>query len=140
MTPTQIAHVQRTFSLVVPIKEKAAELFYNRLFTLDPSLKPLFKGDITEQGRKLMAAIATVVTGLTDLPKIVPIAQDMGRRHVGYGVKDAHYDTVAAALLWTLEQGLGKEFTPEVREAWTQAYTTLAGVMKAAANEKRAVA
>lgn len=140
MTPAQIAHVQRTFSLVAPIKEKAAELFYNRLFTLDPSLKPLFKGNITEQGRKLMAALATVVMGLTDLPKIVPIAQDMARRHVGYGVKDSHYDTVGSALLWTLEQGLGKEFTPDVREAWTAAYTTLASVMKAAAKDSRAVA
>jgi hemoglobin-like flavoprotein len=140
MTPEQIAHVQRTFSLVMPIKEKAAELFYSRLFTLDPSLKPLFKGDMTDQGRKLMAAIATVVMGLTELPKIVPIAQDMGRRHVGYGVKDNHYDTVAAALLWTLEQGLGKEFTPEVRDAWTGAYTTLASVMKTAANENRGAA
>jgi len=124
----------------MPIKEKAAELFYNRLFTLDPSLKPLFKGDIKDQGRKLMGAIATVVMGLTDLPKIVPIAQDMGRRHVGYGVKDSHYDTVAGALLWTLEQGLGKEFTPEVSEAWAAAYTTLASVMKAAENENRVVA
>jgi hemoglobin-like flavoprotein len=140
MTPEQIAHVQRTFSLVMPIKEKAAELFYSRLFTLDPSLKPLFKGDMTDQGRKLMAAIATVVMGLTELPKIVPIAQDMGRRHVGYGVKDNHYDTVAAALLWTLELGLGKEFTPEVRDAWTGAYTTLASVMKTAANENRGAA
>ena len=108
MTPIQIAHVQRTFSLIVPIKAKAAELFYNRLFTLNPSLKSLFKGDMTDQGRKLMAALATVVMGLTDLPKIIPIAQDMGRRHVGYGVKDSHYETVGAALLWTLEQGLGK--------------------------------
>lgn len=124
----------------MPIKEKAAELFYSRLFTLDPSLKPLFKGDMKDQGRKLMAAIATVVMGLTELPKIVPIAQDMGRRHVGYGVKDNHYDTVAAALLWTLEQGLGKEFTPEVRDAWTGAYTTLASVMKTAANENRGAA
>jgi nitric oxide dioxygenase len=140
MTPKQIADVQRTFALVVPIKEKAAELFYGRLFSIDPSVKPLFKGDMVEQGRKLMAALATVVSGLTDLPRILPVAQNMGRRHAGYGVEERHYDSVGAALLWTLEQGLGKEFTPDVRQAWTAAYTTLATVMKDAARGSRAVA
>lgn len=138
MTPAQIAAVQRTFTLVLPIKEQAAELFYGRLFTLDPALKPLFKNDMAEQGRKLMAALSTIVVGLNDLPRIVPVAQSLGRRHVGYGVKDGHYDTVGSALLWTLEQGLNKEFTPEVREAWMAAYTTLASVMKAAAKDHTA--
>jgi hemoglobin-like flavoprotein len=103
------------------------------LFEMDPALKPLFKGDMAEQGRKLTAMIGTAVSGLTDLPSIVPAVQDLGRRHVKYGVKDAHYDTVGAALLWTLEQGLGEAFTPEAKEAWATAYGVLASTMKDAA-------
>jgi hemoglobin-like flavoprotein len=133
MSPTQVAAVQRTFSLVVPIKEKAAALFYERLFAIDPSTKPLFKGDVKEQGRKLMSALATVVTGLNNPSSIVPTVQALARRHVGYGVKDEHYASVGSALLWTLEKGLGDEFTPDVKGAWTDAYGLLAGVMKEAA-------
>lgn len=133
MTPQQITLVQTSWQKVVPIKDKAAELFYGKLFELDPSLKPLFKGDITEQGRKLMAILNTAVNSLNDLPAIVPAVQSMGRRHAGYGVQDAHYDTVAAALLWTLGAGLGDAFTDDVKTAWTETYVTLAGVMKEAA-------
>lgn len=133
MTPEQIALVQTSWQKVVPIKDKAAELFYGKLFELDADLKPLFKGDMVEQGRKLMAMINTVVNKLDNLGDIVPAAQDLGKRHVAYGVKDAHYDTVAAALLWTLGAGLGDAFTDEVKGAWTEAYTILADAMKAAA-------
>ncbi len=133
MTPEQVALVQGSWEKVVPIKEKAAELFYNKLFELDPDLKPLFKGDIVEQGRKLMQMLNTVVVQLKNLGDLVPAVQDLGKRHAGYGVKDEHYDTVAAALLWTLGAGLGDAFTDEVEEAWTTAYVTLATVMKEAA-------
>ncbi len=133
MTPDEIAMVRASFAQVVPIKEAAAGLFYGKLFELDPSLKPLFKGDIKEQGAKLMAMISTAVAGLDRLETIVPAVQALGKRHVGYGVQPAHYDTVAAALLWTLEQGLGTAFTPDVKAAWTSAYTILAGTMKEAA-------
>jgi len=133
MTPQQIALVQTSWQKVVPIKEKAAELFYGKLFELDPSLKPYFKGNMAEQGRKLMAMINTAVNSLNDLGKIVPAVQDLGKRHVGYGVKPAHYDTVATALLWTLGAGLGDAFTDEVKGAWTQTYVTLATVMQDAA-------
>lgn len=133
MTPQQIALVQSSWQKVVPIKEKAAELFYGKLFELDPALKPLFKGDMSEQGRKLMGIINTAVGSLTNLVAIVPAVQEMGKRHVGYGVKDSHYDTVAAALLWTLGAGLGDAFTDEVKAAWTETYVTLATVMKDAA-------
>ena len=133
MTPQQITLVQTSWQKVVPIKDKAAELFYGKLFELDPSLKPLFKGDIAEQGRKLMSILNTAVNSLNDLPAIVPAVQAMGRRHAGYGVQDAHYDTVAGALLWTLGAGLGDAFTDEVQAAWTETYVTLAGVMKEAA-------
>ncbi|MEJ2121254.1 MAG: methyl-accepting chemotaxis protein [Alphaproteobacteria bacterium] len=134
-TPEQVALVQESFEKVAPIAETAAELFYNRLFELDPSVKTLFKGDMTEQGKKLMAMIATAVKGLNNPDKLVPAVQQLGRNHVGYGVVDAHYDTVGAALLWTLEQGLGEAFTPEVKDGWAAVYTLLATVMKAAAAE-----
>ncbi len=133
MTPEQITLVQTSWQKVVPIKDKAAELFYGKLFELDANLKPLFKGDMTEQGRKLMAMINTVVNKLNDLDDIVPAVQDLGKKHVGYGVKDSHYDTVAAALLWTLSAGLGDAFTSDVEAAWTEAYTILATAMKEAA-------
>ncbi len=135
MTPEQIRLVQSTFQMVVPIKEQAAELFYNRLFELDPNLQPLFKGDMKEQGKKLMATLGVAVSSLTNLEKIIPTVQDLGARHYDYGVKEADYDTVGNALLWTLEQGLGEAFTPAVKEAWTQTYMTLAGVMIEAAKE-----
>lgn len=133
MTPKQIELVQTSWKKVLPIADTAAELFYGKLFALDPSLKPLFKGDIKEQGRKLMAMISVAVTGLTRIETIVPAVQDLGRRHVNYGVKDKHYDTVASALVWTLGQGLGEAFTPEVKDAWVSAYGVLAKTMKDAA-------
>jgi len=133
MTPQDIALVQGSWAAVVPIKAQAAELFYGRLFELDPSLRPLFKGDMAEQGAKLTAMLNTVITGLTRLDTIVPAAQALARRHVAYGVKPAHYDTVGAALLWTLRQGLGPAFTPETEAAWTRTYGVLSSTMIAAA-------
>jgi nitric oxide dioxygenase len=140
MTPLEVAAVQRSFALVVPIKEQAAEIFYGRLFALDPSLKNLFKGDMKEQGRKLMSALALVVTGLANPKSILPTVEGLGRKHVSYGVEERHYDTVGAALLWTLEKGLGDKFTPDVKTAWAAAYTLLAGVMKDAAEKARSAA
>lgn len=133
MTPEQIALVQSSWQQVLPIQTQAAALFYGKLFELDPSLTHLFKGDMVEQGRKLMNMMATVVARLDEVGEIVPAVQALGRRHVGYGVEDRHYETVGRALLWTLATGLGAAFTDEVREAWTAAYVTLAGVMKEAA-------
>jgi hemoglobin-like flavoprotein len=132
MNQTQIQSVQDSFEQVKPISDTAATLFYGRLFELDPSLRPYFKGDISEQKNKLMTALAFVVAGLDRPETILPAVQALGKRHVGYGVQDAHYETVGAALLWTLGQGLGEQFTPEVAEAWTAAYTLLAGVMQEA--------
>ena len=133
MNPEQIMLVQASFVLVMPIADTAAALFYQRLFELDPSLRPMFRGDIQEQGRKLMTMLKLAVNGLTRLDQLVPAVQALGQRHARYGVRDEHYDTVAAALLWTLRQGLGVAFTPEVEQAWVAAYTLLAGTMKAAA-------
>jgi hemoglobin-like flavoprotein len=133
MTPDKAALVQNSWQQVLPISEQAAGLFYGKLFELDPSLQPLFKGDMQEQGKKLMKMVNTAVNGLTRLNEIVPAVQDLGRRHVGYGVTDAHYDTVGAALLWTLEAGLGAAFTPAVKAAWAEVYGLLATTMKDAA-------
>jgi len=140
MTPEQKELVQNSFEQVLPIADVAAELFYGRLFELDPSLRHLFRGDMKEQGRALMAMIKVAVAGLDKLEKIVPAVQSLGRRHATYGVTDAHYDTVAAALLWTLEQGLGEAFTPDVKGAWVEVYTILATTMKDAAAEVEEVA
>lgn len=135
MTPEQLVLVEETWEKVKPISEKAAELFYGKLFELNPELKSMFKGDMVEQGRKLMTMINTAVMGLKHLETIVPAVQDLGRRHVGYGVKDEDYDTVGAALLWTLEAGLGDAFTADVKAAWAETYGILANTMKDAANE-----
>jgi len=133
MTPEKIALVRSSWQQVLPISDSAAKLFYGRLFELDPSLRGMFKGDMVEQGRKLMTMLNMVVTSLDNLAPLLGAVENLGRRHVGYGVTDAHYDTVGGALLWTLGKGLGEQFTPPVEAAWTEAYTTLASVMKQAA-------
>src|SRR5947207_2936263 len=130
MRTEQTRLVQQSFEQVLPIADVAAELFYNRLFELDPSLRSLFKGDMKEQGRKLMTMIRVAVANLDRLDTIVPAVQGLGTRHIAYGVQDSHYDTVGAALLWTLERGLGEGFTLETRAAWAEVYTILANTMK----------
>jgi hemoglobin-like flavoprotein len=133
MTPQQVQLVKLSFAKVAPISSQAADLFYGRLFEIAPQVRPLFKGDIKAQGQKLMSTIALAVSSLDKLPELVPVVQDLGRRHVGYGVKDEHYDSVGEALLWALDKGLGPDFTPEVKAAWTAVYLILADTMKSAA-------
>jgi hemoglobin-like flavoprotein len=133
VTPGNVRIVQTTWLKVLSIRETAAQLFYDRLFQLDPSLRDLFPGDLGEQRQKLMQVIDAVVNGLSRLEHLIPLVQELGRRHTGYGVKAHHYGTVGSALLWTLEQGLGDEFTEEVRGAWVAAYSMLASTMREAA-------
>ncbi|UPY36764.1 globin family protein [Sediminicoccus sp. KRV36] len=134
MTPDQIILVQQSFQQVEAIRETAAKLFYARLWEIDPSTAPLFeKSDMGLQGHKLMAALALVVSGLSNPESVIPVAQDMARRHVAYGVTRRQYASVGAALLWTLGQGLGAGFTPDVEAAWTAAYELLAAIMTEAA-------
>lgn len=135
MTNTQKILVQKSFEKVLPIAETAAELFYGRLFEIDPSLRHMFKGDIKEQGKKLMMTLNIAVKGLDRLDELVPQIEKLGRNHAGYGVKDEHYGTVASALLWTLENGLGADFTDDVKDAWVTVYTIIADTMKRAAKE-----
>ncbi len=130
MTPKQIALVQATWRQVHPVAERSAEFFYGRLFALDPSLRPLFRADLREQGRKLMATIAVAVDSLAQLEDFASDVRALGRRHAGYGVEERHYATVGAALIWTLERVLGAGFTGEMADAWSTAYGLLADVMK----------
>ena len=135
ITPQQKELVQKTWTMVVPIADKAAELFYGRLFELEPEYKKMFKNDMTEQGKKLMKTINIAVTALDDVEPLVPVLKQMGADHAGYGVVERDYNVVGAALLWTLEQGLGEAFTDEVKSAWAAVYELLASVMKEGAAE-----
>jgi hemoglobin-like flavoprotein len=135
VTFEQIQLVQASFAKIAPIAGPAAALFYQRLFTLDPTLAALFTGDMRKQERKLMSMIGTAVNSLDQLDSIVPAVKALGGRHAHYGVEDAHYATVGAALLWTLEQALGADFTPSVSAGWSAAYELLADTMQAAARE-----
>jgi hemoglobin-like flavoprotein len=129
MTPEQVKLVQESFAKVAPISDVAASMFYGRLFEIAPDVKPMFPADMTDQRKKLMATLAVVVNGLSQLDTVLPAASALAKKHVGYGVKPEHYMPVGAALLWTLEKGLGAAWTPPIAEAWTSAYTTLSGFM-----------
>ncbi len=134
MNPRQIGLIKASWDKVLPISDKAAELFYGKLFELDPEVKKLFTGDMSEQGKKLMTMIDTVVKSLDNLEVVVPAIQESGKRHVAYGVKDEDYATVGEALIWTLGAGLGDDFTDEVKESWIAAYTVLSTTMIDAAH------
>jgi len=129
MTTNEKSLVKETFAKVVPISDRAAALFYGRLFELDPSLRSLFPTDIREQGKKLMQMLGYCVGKLDALDELVPAVKELGRKHAGYGAEEEDYATVGGALLWTLEQGLGAAFTPEVKAAWTAVYELLAATM-----------
>jgi hemoglobin-like flavoprotein len=134
MTPTQVDLIRASWTSVEPIQDVAADLFYARLFELDPVLRRLFRDtDMAQQKKILMQTLTVVVKSLDRLDQLVPALEALGRRHAGYGVRPEHYETVGGALLWTLGQGLGEAFTPELERAWTEAYSTLASVMIGAA-------
>ena len=138
VSPTQISLVQNSWAKVGPIAETAADLFYSRLFELDPSLRELFPEEMSEQKKKLMQTLAVCVNGLNELAEIVPAVQALGKRHVDYNVKPEQYETVGVALLWTLEQGLGEAWNADLAEAWTEVYGVLSATMKEAAVESSA--
>ncbi len=129
MNPAQINLVQESFAKVAPISEQAATLFYDRLFEVAPAVKVMFPADMTEQRKKLMATLAVVVNGLSNLESVLPAASALAKRHVSYGARPEHYPVVGGALLWTLEKGLGEAWTADVADAWTAAYGTLSGYM-----------
>jgi nitric oxide dioxygenase len=129
MTPDQVKAIQESFSKIAPISDQAAALFYGRLFEIAPAVKPMFRGDMAEQGRKLMATLSVVVNGLNNLDAVLPAVSALAKRHVVYGVQPADYAPVGAALLWTLERGLGEQWTPKLAAAWSAAYTLLSEFM-----------
>jgi hemoglobin-like flavoprotein len=135
MTPRQIQLVRSTLAEAARHQEVAALVFYRRLFELDPALRPLFKSDIQEQAKKLTDMLAALVGMLDDTKNLLSELRAMGARHAGYGVKDAHYATVGTALLDMLAVTLGRQFTPEAREAWTVLYGAVEATMKAGAHE-----
>jgi nitric oxide dioxygenase len=129
MTAEQVALVQQSFAKVAPISETAAVMFYDRLFEVAPPVRAMFPADMTEQRGKLMATLAAVVNGLSNLESILPAASALATRHVAYGARPEHYPVVGATLLWTLEKGLGEAWTSELAAAWGAAYATLSGHM-----------
>jgi hemoglobin-like flavoprotein len=135
LTAKDIALVRASFAQVVPIQETAADLFYDRLFTIAPELRGLFPTNLAPQKRKLMQMIAMAVGGLDKLDELVPAVKALGARHAVYGVTTAHYGIVGQSLIWTLERGIGSAFTPEVRSAWAKVYGMLAATMQSGAEE-----
>lgn len=133
LTSQQIALVQSTFRTVQPMGETAAQIFYKRLFEIEPATAALFKGDMKQQGRNFMQVLAVAVGGLSNMSTLTPMVQQLGLRHAGYGVRAEHFDSVRKALLWTLALVLQDAYTDDVRSAWATAYAMLAGVMKEAA-------
>lgn len=140
MTPEQVQLVRLSFVSVMDIKLEAGRLFYDRLFTIAPEVRPMFKGDIEAQSKKLMDTLALAIGSLKNPGALQGMLDNLARRHVSYGVHDEHYDKVGEALLWTLEKGLGADFTSEVKTAWAALYDTVASRMKAAAHQRAATA
>ena len=141
MIPQQKMLIQKTWSQVVPIADQAAAIFYQRLFEIDPSTRPLFNTtDMAQQRKKLLQILGVAVSSLNNLGALSKTVEDLGRRHAGYGVKDAHYDAVGVALLWTLEQGLGDAWTPDAAAAWKEVYGILSSIMRQAQHEATAKA
>jgi len=138
MAPETVQLVQDSFQKVVPIAATAADLFYARLFEIAPEVRPMFPENMVKQKGKLMQMLGTAVQNLHRLEEVLPAIQDLGVKHIAYGVKDEHYDTVGSALLYTLEKGLGDSWTPDLLAAWTEVYTALAGIMKDAAAAQQA--
>lgn len=139
MTGDQIELVQESFARVLPVAANAAHTFYDRLFTLAPETRALFRGNIDDQGRKLFLTLAAVVDALDQLDKVVPVARALAIRHVGYGVEERHYSIVGVALIETLRGALGARFDLKTEAAWAGAYAILSGVMMSAANETASV-
>jgi hemoglobin-like flavoprotein len=141
MTPAQKDILEATWQQIVPIADQAATMFYNRLFEIDPALRPMFAGtDMAAQRRKLVEALSLVLGTLDDLEALVPVLEELGRRHVAYGVTEAHYGMVGEALLWTLEQGLADAWSPAAANAWALAYGFVAGTMQRGAVTGAAIA
>ncbi|NEV64506.1 globin domain-containing protein [Thiorhodococcus minor] len=138
MTPQATALVRASWAKIKPLAEPTARHFYDRLFALYPETQPLFQADMAEQHRKFAAMLDTVVDALDDLDALLPALEDLGAQHACYGVTDPDYDKMASALLWSLSEALGEDFTPEVRAAWSEVYSAVAEAMQEGAAAQRA--
>lgn len=138
MTPQQIAAVRESWTRLLPIQDTAAELFYQRLFRVYPEVEPLFKGDMQEQGEKLMKLLGKAVDFLDDTDALIEPLKQAGRAHRSYGVKQEDYEKVADCLFWTLEEGLGKAFDSFTRESWAETYAAVSGIMIQGAGYEKA--
>lgn len=137
MTPRQKELVRHSLLKVLPMADLAAELFYERLFALDPTLRRLFTHDMKAQGRKLMRALTVAVNAIDRPEELMPLLHGLGARHADYGVRGVDYDTVGSALLWTLERGIGPAFDAETRAAWAALYALVASLMKEGARQHK---
>ncbi len=135
ITPEDIDNVQDSFALIFRAGDQFGTLFYQRLFQVAPEVRPLFKGDMSDQQAKMMQILSMAVLDLNDTKTIIPMIQDLGRRHVDYGVERHHYEIVGTTLLWTLEQALEERFTPEIKTSWAKVYSLLSSVMIEGANQ-----
>ncbi len=136
MTPQQETLIRETWRQVSPIAEAAAEMFYSRLFEIEPAARELFHAtDMARQRRAVIEALTFVVEELEKPEALLPVLHDLGRRHAAYGLRDTHFEAVGAALLWTLAQGLGPAWSPKAEAAWTEAYGMIAGAMREGARE-----
>jgi len=135
LTQREIELIRKSFAIVDPISDEVAGLFYRKLFEIDPTTKPLFKGEMVEQGRKMMSVLKTAIASLDRFDQLVPALKVMGQRHHAYGVELKHYESFAKALLWTLREGLKGAFSAEAEQAWAKAYSALAEAMMRGAKE-----
>lgn len=128
--------IRNSWAQIVPMADQAAQMFYERLFEIDPSTRPLFRTtDMAAQRKKLLQLLGVAVSSLDNLGALSKTVEDLGRRHARYGVRESHYDSVGKALMWTLEQGLGKAWTPELKVAWADVYELLSGIMRTAQHQ-----
>jgi hemoglobin-like flavoprotein len=135
MTDDEVALIRESFAHLHRRKSESGALFYGRLFEIAPEVRPLFKGDINAQGVKLMEMLTVAIATLRDRDGLVALLRKLGRDHKAYGVKEEHYDSVGAALIWTMKSSLGQNFTPQLEKAWTSVYSEIASVMIAAGRE-----
>ena len=132
MNAEQVKLLRDTFKAIEPMAQETGDMLYNKLFEIDPSLQPLFKGDLKTQARMVITAIGLAVSGLGKPEDLQDQVKSLGTRHVNYGVQPRDINTFGAALIWALEQSLGPAFTPEVKEAWIAAYGVLSVAMRRA--------
>jgi hemoglobin-like flavoprotein len=129
LSADEIERVRNSFDRLWPMSSRTADLFYERLFEIAPGVRPMFRPDMDEQKRKFISTLAVIVGTLDDTTRLVPLTVALARQHSDYGIQAKHYDVVGQALLWSLEQGLGQDWTPSLADSWSKAYGIVSGFM-----------